>query len=80
MKWKVNNNKRRIMLQFLDEFSSNNKRLSKYFLLGMIKNYMNDGRTFKELSDEKFKKGIAMLRWYRLRKKKTNCVININCN
>ena len=77
MKWKVNNNKRRIMLQFLDEFSSNNKRLSKYFLLGMIKNYMNDGRTFKELSDEKFKKGIAMLRWYRLRKKKTNCVINI---
>ena len=77
MKWKVNNNKRRIMLQFLDEFNSNNKRLSKYFLLGMIKKYMNDGRTFKELSDDNYKKGIAMLKWYRLRRQRTNYVINI---
>ena len=69
MKWKGKSDKREIKLRLVDEFSSNNRRMVKYFILSMIKNHMKDGREFKELSDEKYKKGVAMMIWYTMRKK-----------
>ena len=69
MKWKGKSDKREIKLRLVDEFSYNNRRMVKYFILSMIKNHMKDGREFKELSDEKYKKGVAMMIWYTMRKK-----------
>ena len=78
MKWR-GKDKREIKLRLLDEFSSNNRRLVKYFILFMVKKYGHDSRSFKELSDEKYTKGVAMMIWYTQRKKSNN-VITVNRN